>query len=579
MSITSNDIRVKIYENASSITQDFLDKTFSYGETKLQAVCEITNGSNIIKVSSIPKYVGDDFYEGRAVLPAIKKTLGSFLNPVFQFEDTNISVSNVDGELNKYFINGDSYNTFIGSQIVFKLGISDISSSYIEIFKGDIKNQNGIEQSKDIIQFNAQNILTNYNRTLSLPQITSAVFPSAPSNNIGKKIPVVIGDWTVGCNVVLTGSTKVNVSGTDYDAETYTTNNFYGGIIGYYIGGGYFVFATGNYTPSTISNTWLKRGDKLLAVNFNSTAQVVGGYYTCLISSIKKSGGGTIAYSYEQGDELIISVSIGSDDNLVSQAKKLMTDILGLSLTSFDSSWVTLSSKATPSQSAITTIKSRVWYGDDSTPLIEYINSMLTQVRLKLFVDKNGLFKLFSLHFEDWPTTSSVRKIDKFQVIEQSLKVNLDEQNFICGANANYSFTPTSNATMLTTILKTNNTAKTAIGGSNILKTIDFPNLYVQSDVDNQITEIVRLFSFPLEYLTISTAWTGLLDDIGDFLNIDIQLNGINYQNVPCIIIDKTVNLQTFQIDYKLLSLNGFSYPNNVLTLNGMLSSYNKALS
>ena len=113
---------------------------------------------------------------------------------MFQFEDTNISVSNVDGELNKYFINGDSYNTFISSQIVFKLGISDISSSYIEIFKGDIKNQNGIEQSKDIIQFNAQNILTNYNRTLSLPQITSAVFPSAPSNNIGKKIPVVIGD-------------------------------------------------------------------------------------------------------------------------------------------------------------------------------------------------------------------------------------------------------------------------------------------------------------------------------------------------------------------------------------------------
>lgn len=579
MSITSNDIRVKLYDESTSITQDFLDKTFSYGETKLQAVCEITNGSNIIKVSSIPKYVGDSFYEGRAALPVIKKTLGSFLNPTFQFEDTSISVSNVDGSLNKYFIGGSSYNTFIGSQIIFKLGISDISSSYIEVFKGEIKNQNGVDQNKDIIQFNAQNILTNYNRTLDLPQITSSTFPSAPADVIGKKIPVVIGDWTVGCNVVLTGSYKVNVSGTDYDAETYTTNNFYGGIIGYYIGNGYFIFATGNYTPSTISNAWLKRGDKLLAVNFNSTAQVVGGYYTCLITTIKKSGGGTISYSYEQGDELVISVSIGSDDNAVSQAKKLMTDILSLSSTLFGSTWNTLSSKSTPSQSAITSIKSRVWFGDDSTSLLEYINSMLIQVRLKLFVDKNGLFQLFSLHFEDWPSTSSIRKIDKFQVIEQSLKINLDEQNFICGANANYSFTPVANSTMLKTILKTNTTSKTAIGGTNILKTIDFPNLYVQSDVDNQITEIVRLFSFPLEYLTISTAWTGLLDDIGDFINIDIQLNGINYSNVPCVILEKSVNLQTFQIDYKLLSLNGFSYPNNVLTLTGMLSSYNKALS
>lgn len=579
MAITSNDIRQKIYTSATSITQDFLDKTFGYGETKLQAICEITNGSNVIKVSSIPKYVGDVFYEGRASLPIIRKTIGQFLTTSFQFDDTNIQLSNVDGSLNKYFINGANYNTFIGSQMIFKLGVDDIESSYINVFTGEIKNESGLASSTQTVEFNAQNLLTNYNRTIDLPEIKSSVFPSAPADVLGTKIPVVIGDWTVGCNVILTGSYKVNASGIDYDAETYTANNFYGGIVGYYIGGSNFVFATGNYTPSTISNAWLKRGDKLLALNFNSTPQVVGGYYVCNITNIKKSGGGTITYVYEQGDQLVISVNVGSNDNIVNQAKSLLQNILGISSSLFDSSWTTLAAKASPSQSSISTIKSRVWIGENSGTILEYINSMLMQVRLKFFINSNGLFELLSLHFEDWQAPSSLRKIDKFQVIEESIKITLDDKNYICGANGNYSFTPVSNATMLKSPLLTNQTSKTAIGGTNVLKTIDFPNLYVASDVANQLTEYIRLFSFPLEYVTLSTAWTGLLDDIGDFINIDIQIGSINYINVPCIIMDKSIDLQTFKIQYKLLSLNGFSYPNNVLSLTGMLSSYNQTLS
>lgn len=579
MTITSNDIRQKIYTSATTINQDFLDKTFGYGETKLQAVCEITNGSNVIKVSSIPKYVGDVYYEGRASLPVIRKTIGQFLTTTFQFDDTNIQLSNVDGALNKYFINGENYNTFIGSQMIFKLGVDDIESSYINVFTGEIKNESGLASSTQTVEFNAQNILTNYNRTIDLPEIKSSVFPSAPTDVLGTKIPVVIGDWTIGCNVILTGSYKVNSSGVDYDAETYTTNNFYGGVLGYYIGGANFVFATGNYTPSTISNAWLKRGDKLLALNFNSTPQVVGGYYVCNITNIKKSGGGTITYVYEQGDQLVISVNVGSNDNIVNQAKSLLQDILGISSSLFDSSWTILSAKASPSQSSISTIKSRVWIGENSGTILEYVNSMLTQVRLKFFINSNGLFELLSLHFEDWQTPSSLRKIDKFQVIEDSIKITSDDQNYICGASGNYSFTPVSSSTMLKSPLLINQTSKNAIGGTNVLKTIDFPNLYIASDVANQLTEYIRLFSFPLEYVTLSTAWTGLLDDIGDFINIDIQIGSINYINVPCIIMDKSIDLQTFKIQYKLLSLNGFSYPNNVLSLTGMLSSYNQTLS
>lgn len=577
MPITTNDVRVKLYDEATSLTQDFLDQTFSYGETRLQSICTITKNGKSIRVSSIPKYVGDDFYDGRASLPVIRKSMGEFLATTFQFDDTSIEISNVDGFYNKYLIGGAEYTNFIGGTMTYSLGISDIQSTYINIFNGTIKTDAGLDLDRDTISFQAQNNLTSFNRTVDLPEITKGTFPSAPDDVVGKKIPVVIGDWTVGCNVVQTGSAKVNVSGTDYDAETYKTNNFYGAVIGYYIGGGYFVFATGNYTPSTISNAWLKRGDKLLAVNFNSTAQVVGGYYTCLITTIKKLGGGTIVYNYEQGDELVISVSVGSDDNLVSQCQKLLQDILGL--TNFSTNWTTLKNKATPSQSAISSIKSRVWFGDSEISLLEYVNSMLMQVRLKMVVLSDGTIDLFSLHFEDWPAPTSIRKIESFEIVEKSLKITTEPRNFICGANANYAFTPSAQATMLRTNLLTNNVSKTAIGGSNLLKTIDFPNLYVESDVNAQISEYVRMFSFPLEYLSISTAWTGLLDEVGDFVTVNVQLGSINYSNVPCVVMEKGINLQTFEVQYKLLSLNGFSYPNNLVTYTGQMSSYNQTLS
>jgi hypothetical protein len=577
MSLTSNDIRVKLYNEATSLTQSFLDQTFNYGETKLQAVCMIEKNGTSIRVSSIPKYVGDNFYEGRATLPTIKKSMGEFLSTTFQFDDTSIDISNVDGFYSTYFLGGANYVNFIGATMTFMLGVSDIESTYINIFTGTVKNENGVNIDKETIGFQAQNNLTNFNKTVDLPEITKTIFPSCPDDVVGKKIPIVIGDWTVGCNVVQTGSVKVNVGGTDYDAETYTTNNFYGAVVGYYVGGGYFIFATGNYTPSTISNAWLKRGDKLLAVNFNSTAQVVGGYYACLISTIKQLGGGTIVYNYEQGDELVISVNVGADDNIISQSQKILTDILGIS--SYSSNWDVLKNKATPSQSAISTIKSRVWLGEAETSILEYVNSMLMQVRLKLLVLNDGSLDLFSLHFEDWPTYTSLRQIDKFQVVENTIKINTEPKNFICGANGNYAFTSVAKATMLRTTLKINETSRTAIGGSKLLKTIDFPNLYVASDVDNQVTEYVRFFSFPLEYITFTTAWTGLLDDVGDFVNVNIQLGSINYSNVPCVIMDKSVNLQTFEIQYKLLSLNGFSYPNNLLSYSGALSSYNQTLS
>ena len=580
-----NDIRVANYASATTITQSFLTNTFLAGESQLQAICTITKGSNVIKVSSIPKYVGNTYYEGRAKLPLLKRTIGEFLSTTVQFSESSIEISNVDQLYTPMFVGGANYSTFIGASVVYQIGIADVSGSYINLFSGFVKNQAGTAKNLDSITFTAQDQFGIYNLNTNLPVITQGAFPSAPSDSVGNYIPVVMGDWTVGCNVVRVADVNVKDagSGTDMPAITYTANSFYGGVLSYYIGGGNFIFATGNYTPDTISNAWLQRGNNLFALNFNSTAQVVGGYYAINVTSVQKSGGGTIGYTYQSGDKVIISVRVAyaasKYSNIIEQAQRLLIDILGVSISKFHSSWATLISKSTPSQSAITNISSRVWIGDNNTTILEYVASMLEQVRCEMFIDAQGLIRIRSLHFEDWPAVSSMRTIDQFQVVENSLKIELNDKTFMSGLSGTYAFSPLANATMLDYPLLTNSTSQTAIGGVPAQKTIDFPNLYVASDVQNQMTEFLRLFSFPLEYINVSTAWTGLLDELGDFINFNYNLADISYINCPCMIRDIEINLDSGQINYKLLSLYGFNYPNYTSGFANMLSSYNQTVS
>lgn len=583
----ARDIRKNNYLNATSITQQFLTDTFNSGENQLEAICTITNrAGDVIRVSSIPKYVGNTFYEGRATLPVIQKTLGQFLAPHGQFSDAQVSISNVDGMYSTYFVGGADYSSFIGASMVFQFGIRDIEASYVTMFDGVVKNSSGYGKNLQTISFTAADKFGLYNKALNLPSITEDVFPSAPTSSLGKLIPFCAGDWSTGFNVTQTASTSVNNGVSDDLVISYTTENFYGGIVGYNIGGTNFIFATGNYTPDTINNVLIQRGGVLLATNFNSTPLTVGGYYYLDIVSLQKDGGGTVAYVPQDSDIAIIDVKIpfatSKYDNIVEQVQSIMQEVLGINSNQFSSNWATLIAKP-----AISGLKSRFWIGNNNTAIIDYVKSMLTQVRLEMFVNREGLIDLNSLHTDDWPAVASMRQLDQFQVVEASLNIEQDEDNYFNAANANYAFLPVNEKTALTTDLFINVVSRAATGQSpnsqtssdqSVQKTIDFPNLYIKADVETQLKEMIRFYSFSFEYISVSTAWNGLLDDLGDFLNFNYDLSSLTYNNAPCMIRDISTDMDKGMISYKLLSLYGFNYPNYTSGFTDMISSYNQVL-
>ncbi len=579
-----NDIRMRNYAGETEITQDFLDATLAGGENQLEAICTVTKGSNVIRVSNIPKYVGDNFYEGRGKLPQIKRTLGEFLSTSIQFADATIEINNVDGNYNQYFIGGESFLTFVGATIIFKFGLRDIAASYQTMFSGYIKDDQGITKDKDKITFSARDTFEQYNIPFNLPTINSTVFVTAPTDIIGKTIPYVMGDWTAGFNVATGPSVNVSISAVDVGIQTYTpsSSGLYGGIPGYNVGGTTFVFATGNYTPDTIQDVVIKRGETLFRTNFNSTPAASGGYWSVDIVGYKKTSDGTSAsYTYIAGDIAIVSVKLPyastKYDNILEQAQRILIDIGGAISGNFHSNWATYIAKSSPAQSSISTIKSRVWIGDATTNILEYVLGMLEQVRLEMFVDKTLLFKINTLHFEDWIALTSMRSVKQTEIIETSINTYLDDKNFFNGAKAEFAYYPIIDKTSLETSKKKNATSQT-LAGKLIEKVIVFPNLYVLTDVNYQLTELLRFYSQILEYINIQSAWTGILDDLGDFLNFNFELGSISYTGNPCMIRDFEINFDNGICGYRLLSLYGFNYTNYTSGFTGLLSSSSQTI-
>ncbi len=582
--LSVRDIRLRNYQAATEITQEFLDATLAGGENQLEATCTITKDSNIIRVSNIPKYVGNDFYEGRAKLPQIKRTLGDFLSSSIQFSDATIEINNVDGIYNEYFLGGDNFITFVGATIVFQFGLRDVESSYQTMFTGYIKDELGIKKDKDKITFSARDSFEFYNRPFNLPAIDSTTFPTAPADIIGKTIPYAMGDWTIGYNTATGPSVNVSIAAVDVGIQTYVpaSTGFYGGLIGYNVGAGTFIFATGNYTPDTIQDVAIKRGDVLLRTNFTAAPVSSGGYWSVDILGYKKSSDGTSAsYTYIAGDIAIISVKIpyavSKYNNILEQAQRILIDVAGATVASFHSNWSTYIAKSTPAQSSISTIKSRVWIGDGTTNILEYVLGMLEQVRLELFIDRDLLFKINPLHFEDWEAVASMRNVQQIEVIERSINTELDDKNFFNGAKAEFAFFPITDKTALETSKKKNATSVT-LSGKLIEKVIVFPNLYVLADVNYQLIEILRFYSQIIEYVNVQTAWTGILDDLGDFLNFNFDLGAISYSGNPCMIRDFEINFDNGICGYRLLSLYGFDYPNYISGFTGLLSSYSQTI-
>ena len=243
-------------------------------------------------------------------------------------------------------------------------------------------------------------------------------------------------------------------------------------------------------------------------------------------------------YSFADGDLFFCRVKgkdLGSySDNLVWQARDIILSYSSLSASQIDNNWATLRDKASPAQSAIATFKSRVWV-QDQTAVLEYVKSMVEQVRLELFISKDQTVKLNSLHFEDWQATPAYT-VKQWDIAKDTLTPAIDVRNNFNRAQANYNYLPDIDKEgRLTPFFK--NTASIAqFGPKPVSKIVVYPNLFEDQVVRYQLLETLRLASATFEVISLTLTWRAMLLDVGDFVLLAVKVGGTLYDNVPCMI-------------------------------------------
>jgi hypothetical protein len=304
---------------------------------------------------------------------------------------------------------------------------------------------------------------------------------------------------------------------------------------------------------------YIKRGENWNAV---PSSELVGPGGSNNYFEIKQGGiwmndgaGTAIAYAFDSGDEVYVQVkgkNLGAhDDNLVEQAKDILKTFGGLNNGDFDSNWNHFRNKTTPTENAIHDIKSRVW-ANEQTPAMTYVLSLLEQVRLEAFVDRNLKIKLNSLHFDEFEASPS-HMVKNWDIERNSLKNSIDDRNNFNRAQAAFSYLPVVNENVLQTSIYKNTSAITQTGVT-ISKKIVFPNLYIDTQVVSQLKEMLKISGGTIEIIDIVLTWRALLLDIGNFVKLNIDIGSIEMDNVPGMIREIGYDPSGFKLPVKIWS-------------------------
>jgi hypothetical protein len=313
------------------------------------------------------------------------------------------------------------------------------------------------------------------------------------------------------------------------------------------------------------TNVYLLRGDLFYKFDAGDVINVNAGnnYF-----ELKQSGsGGTTSidgssYKYERGDKIYCRMKgkdLGAyDDNIVEQARDILIEYGGVLVGDFDSTWDTFRDKAAPSESAVSTFKSRAWLGKPEEAL-KYALSMLEQVRLEAFIDRNLKFKISSLHFDDFVASPSFR-VKNWDFEKNSFIPTLDDRNNFNRARGSFNFLPNRNENYEETRVYRNQDAIDQVS-KEISKRIVFPNLYEQSVVVDQIKEILKLTSATIEVLDSSLTWRAMLLDVGDFVKINVDIQSTQYVDVPALIREIGYDPDGMKIPIKMWSFQMCPFP------------------
>lgn len=543
------------YLTATVLDQELLDDNHDNLETKLEMIVQIETPTGTIYASDRNKYVDGRFYEALLKFPVINRTVGEWLSPELQLSTLTLEISNADGRFNDILPGGVSYGSWIGKSIEVLVGLNEQGSTYTTIFRGSVSDVGGFKRSVKSITLIARDDYEKINVTFPTTVLNKTNFPQLDDGSVGKYLPVIYGDWTVAVTPDPASVPAYPVNLGDTNVINAPWNNIQ------------FRISENDLELFDTTNVYLKRSDVYTKVPTGDIVSVGAGNKSFQMTQntsawLLNDDGSTKNYTYQSGDEFIVRVKGkdlgGYDDNIVWQARDLLMTYGGVLSGSFHSNWTTYRDKSSPSESAISSIKSRVWENEPK-PLMQYVLSMFEQVRLEAFIDRSLKIKINSLHFEDWDSTPNF-EVKNWDVVKDSFTPALDDRNNFNRAQGVSDYRPNRNENSTRTPISKNDASITA-AGKPISKQITFPNLYVQSDIEAQLQNILRIASSLFEVVTLQATWRSMLLDIGDFVLLNVQIGSSQFSNVPAMIREIGYDPQGLKIPMKLWSLALVPFP------------------
>lgn len=534
-----------------------MDEAFGNLTNQLELIVDIESPTGTLHLSDRNKYVGSTFYEARLVFPTIQRTIGELLSPELEFSSLSLEINNADGFFNNLMPAGDDYQGWINRQITVKMGLRDVASTYKPIFSGRVTAEGGFQRTLKSFILTARNDFEKLNVNFPKTVFTDTSFPNIDPDKINVVVPLIYGDWTVNVEpggasipVTVVNGADPNVTG---ESSPHSTNV-------------QAVISDNDLAFFDTTEVYLKRSSVLVRFDVGDIVNVGVGNRSFEIKQ-SGSGGTTLVeadpYAYERGDEIFVKVKgqdLGAfDDNIVSQGMHILETHAGVLSGDFHANWTTYRDKASPSQSAISTFKSRIWI-QEPQPVLTFVLSLLEQVRLEAFIDLGGKLKLSSLHFEDFVAAPTF-KVKNWDIEEGSFKPKIDDRTNFNRAQGVFNFLPGRNENFQQTPILRNAAAITQAGGLEISKKVVYPNLYDPVVVKAQLTELLRLVSAYIENLYFTLTWRALLLDIGDFVNISVEIEGSQFQNVPMLLREIGYDPEGFKVPVRGFSFQLLPFP------------------
>lgn len=567
------------YLTATTLNQALLDAAHDNLDCRLEVICEIDLGTEVIRVSDRNKYVlwveGSEvrgrFYEARTNIPVIQRTVGDWLVPEIQFSTVTLELSNVDGRYNPYLPGGAQYAPWINRPLTVKIGLGENGLTYFPIFSGTITDVGGMKRSVKSVTLVARDRFDAINVSFPKGVLSKSVFPNLGEDMVGKLAPVIYGDWTTNLGPDPAAIPALVVNGADPDVLDGARNPVD------------LIVTTLPLTALDLENVYFKKGDEYLLVPSWEITAVGSDHnrFTVAQNATAWIPGGEApeAYKYSQGDSFFVRCK-GKDlgpysENIIWQARDILKTYGGLTDDAFHANWETYRDKASPAASAIATFKSRIYETEQKTA-IQYALSLLEQVRLEAFVSREQKVKIHSLHFEDWQANPSFT-LKNWDIVKDSFELSVPEKDTFNRARGTFNFLPTRNENAQQTAVLVNPASVTQLGKA-ISKQITFPNLYDQATVTLQVREILKISSSLLEIGTFSVTWRSALRDIGDIIFLTISIGSTVFDTVPVMIREIGYDPVGLKIPLKAWILALCPFPNYAPGFAGTVGGYQAAI-